>query len=98
MDRDGVQPIIKVFAETPTLDGYGQIDIGGGHDSDIGFHHLVAAHANELAVFEHAQKAGLGGKGQLADLVQKQGAFVGNLKIALALVYRTRERAFLMAK
>ena len=98
MNRDGVQPIIQILTETAFFDGYRQVDVGGGHDSDVGLHHLGAAHTDKLTVFQHAQQPRLGGEGQLADLIQKQGAFVGNLEIALALIDSTRKGAFLVAE
>ena len=98
MDGDGVQPVIKVLAETAFLDGQRQVDVGSSYDSDVGLHHLGATYADEFAVFEHTKQSCLGREGQLTDLVQEEGAFVGNLEVTFALAHGTSESAFLVAE
>ena len=98
MNRDGVQPVIQILAETAFFDSQRQVDIGGSHNPDVGFHDLAAANADELTVFEHTQQSCLGGKRQLADFIQEEGAFVGNLEVALALAHGTGESTFLVAE
>ena len=98
VDRDGVQPVIQILAETAFFDSQRQVDIGGSHNSDVGFHHLAAANADKLAVFEHTQQSRLGREGQFADFIQEKRAFVGNFKIAFALANGTGECTFLVTK
>ena len=76
-----------------------QVPVGGGDDAHIDVHRLAAAHAGDLFLLEDPQELGLGGQGELAHLIQKDGALVGHFKQAgLALPVGTGESAALIAK
>ena len=59
---------------------------------------LVAAEALEAPLFEHAQQLGLRDDREVADFVEEQRAFVGQLEAAGLAVVRAGERAFFVAE
>ena len=73
-----------------------QVVVGRGDDSHICLLHLCGSHLDELSALEHPQELGLGGEGQLADLVQEQGPAISFLEIAFTSLYGSCERAFLV--
>lgn len=98
MDRDGVQTIVEIFAETSLAYCLVHVDVGCGNDAHIGFHYLLTTHTYVFACFEHTQQACLCCHWQLADLIEEDSAFVCRTEIAFALADCTRERSLLMSK
>src|SRR3546814_20314169 len=49
-DRDHVEPVIQIFAETTLGDFLGQIARGGGNDADIDLDDTLAADAGEALI------------------------------------------------
>ncbi len=72
--------------------------MGRGDDPQIGAQGLASAHALERAVLQHAEQLRLHGRGELADLVQEQGAPVGGLDLADDAAIGAGERAALVAE
>ena len=85
VDRHHVEPVVEVLAEAPGLDLGFEVAVGGGDDAHVDLDGAGAADALQLAFLQHAQQLGLEGGGDLADLVEEQGAAVGLLEAALAL-------------
>ena len=98
MDIDGGKAEIQVLAETAFADGLFEVDVGGCHDAHIDLLDLARTHADDFARLEHAQQLGLDGHGQVAHLVEEDGAAVGFLEISLSLTYGTRVCALDMAE
>ncbi len=73
-DDVGAEPVIEVFAEAPGGDLPGQVAVGGrdqlAGEATVG----GVAQALESALLQDAQELDLQGRGQLADLVQEDGA------------------------
>jgi len=59
-----------------------QVAVGGGDDPHIGRHAVHAAQGLEHALLQHAQDFCLQWQGQVADLVQQDGAAFGQLEAA----------------
>lgn len=83
--RECVQTIEQIGAESPGLDHLCEIAVGGGDDAHVDLDHLAAADALERPLLKHAQQFGLGLGRQLADFIQENGAVVGQLEAAAAL-------------
>lgn len=98
VDADDVQPVEQVFAELAGLHQGFQVLVRRGDDAHVDPHRRVAADPVELAIGQHAQQAGLGVGRHVADLVEEQGAAVGLLEAAAALVGRTGEGTFLVTE
>ena len=98
IDRNLLQAVVEVFAETASPHSCHQVDIGGGHDADIYFQCSGGTHGDDLAVLEHTQQLHLHRQGQLANLVEENGAAVGLLEIAFAVLFGTGESPFHMAE
>ena len=72
--------------------------MGRGHDPDVDVQLPLAAHPLERPVLEDPQQPHLGGRGQLATLVEEERAGVGPLEPPLPRPDRTGETAPLVAE
>ena len=97
-DVDHVEPIVQILAEFSLRDQLLQVAVRRGDEADVHGLGLVAAHALELPLLEHSKQLHLSRWGDVADLVQEQGAGVGLLEPALAAPIRARVRAAFVAK
>ena len=95
--HDG-QAVVEVLAKAALLDRHAQIPVGRRDDADIGVQRLDPADPLEGALLQHAQHADLQRGRHLADLVQQEGAAVGQLEAAAALALRPGERAAFVAE
>ena len=99
MDADDVQPVKEVGAEQAPLDLLLQIAVGGHDQTEVQFNLLGARQALNGLLLDQLQQLGLDVGRQLADLIQKQGAVVGELDLAdLAGGGGAGERALLVAE
>jgi len=74
----------EVAAEAPGLHLDSQVADGGADEAHVRAEGAGAADALELLVLGGAQELGLQGRRDLGDLVQQQGAAVGQIEAALA--------------
>ena len=86
-DGDGkdVEAVVKVGAIFFVGDEMFEVGIGGGDETDINFLSACAAEAFELLFLKDAQKLGLKVERDVADFVEKEGAFMSEFKAADAL-------------
>src|SRR5258708_4634233 len=92
------ETVQEIAAEAALIGQRRQIDISGGDDADVDTLHVVAADALEGAVLDDAQDLLLDGERGVGDLVEEQGAAVGDLEAREAPARRAGERARLMAE
>src|SRR5206468_1531994 len=88
----------KIAAKGAGLQGLFQLLVGGGHGAHVDTDRSMATDALEGMAFEHAEKFRLRPRAHLADLIQKNGAMVGGLKLADLLFGSACERALFVAK
>jgi hypothetical protein len=74
LEREDVDAVHQVLAELAGRHQLGQIAVSGGDDPDVDLAIAIVAQAPVLAELQDSQELGLGGRRQLADLVEKQGA------------------------
>src|SRR4029453_11987780 len=86
VERDHLQAIEEVGAETPFLDFLLQVTVGGANDAYADMDVRSAAQAAELHALEDAQELHLNSEAHLADLVQEQRSAVGEFQETLLLV------------
>ena len=98
VQRQHVQAIEQVFAEAPLGDFFAQIAVGGGDDAHVQLDVATPAQAFHPAFLQHAQQLGLQAERQLADLVEQQGAAVGQFELARLAVHRAGESTALVAE
>src|SRR5262245_3164060 len=98
LDRKDAQPVVKVLAESSSFDLAEQIAIGRGDHAHIDRAGSVLADTFERSLLDHSQQLALKVEGNLADLVEKQRAAVGELKTPEAVPDCARERALHMAE
>ncbi len=93
-----VEPVEKILTEFPLPDLPLQPQVGGRDDPDIHLGGFAAAQGVELFILQHRQELGLEGQGQVADLVQEDGAAVGLLEATGLVLVRAGEGPFDVAE
>src|SRR5713101_6389557 len=86
-----VEPIVQVLPEGLIADGLLEIDVRRGNDPHVNADSPVSADPLDLALLEHAQELGLEFRLEGGNLVQKESATVGQLKLSQPPLMRTRE-------
>lgn len=76
-DGELAEAIEEVLAEEAFGEHLLQVAMGGGEDADIDGKDLVAADAGDDAFLKDAKELGLGGEGEVADLVQEHRSTLG---------------------
>src|SRR2546428_5294199 len=97
-DREDVEAVEKVGAEFALVDQSLERLIGGGYDADFYADALRAAQSLEDAGLQHAQEPPLYLQRDLADLIQKDRAAVGQLESPRLGRLRASESALLIAE
>ena len=98
VDLDDVQAVVEVFPELAVLHRCLEIAVGGRNDADVDVDQLPSADARELEVLEDVEELRLEGTRQLPDLVEADGAAVGELELAQLPPVGARERPPLVAE
>ena len=98
MNRDDVDAVEQVFAESSFRDHLGELLIRGRDDAHRPFELFDAAQTTELPLLQHAQKLHLHHLRHLADLVQEQRALFGRLDQPFLVRAGAGERAFHVAE
>src|SRR5271166_129116 len=97
-DAEDVEPVEKVGTELTLLDQFFQILVGGGDAAEVYLNDLVAAHARDFALLQHAQQVGLRLESDVADLIEKHGSTFGDFEFAFLAILRAGECAFLVSE
>ena len=84
-DEDGedVQAVVQVLAELALGHARLEVAVGGHHQPDVDADRFGAAKPLELPLLKDAQELHLAGEGDLADLVEEDGAGIRQLEAAL---------------
>ena len=93
-----IQAIIKVGAKLAVRDLLREVSIGRGHQANIHMDGARAAQPFEFVLLQNPQELGLQFERNIADLVEKQRAAMGQLEAADALRNGAGERALFMAE
>ena len=97
-DVDDVQAIEKIFAKSFFFDFLVKIFVGRSENSHVRIDRASSAEPFELAVLQHAQQLHLNGRTDLADLIEKQRAAVGQFESAFLAGIRAGEGALLISE
>ena len=97
-DREDVEPVVEILAELALGDQRLEVAVRGRDDPHVDLDGLAAADPLELALLQHAQQLDLHVERQVADLVEKQRAAVGQLEPAGPTRHRAGERPLLVAE
>ena len=95
-DRQNVEAVKQVAAETPFCDFLVQLPVGRGNDADVDPDVRRPADAFKAFLLEEAQQLGLQRRHHLRDLVEKHRAAVGALEQPALLHPRIGKRAALV--
>jgi len=93
-----VEAVEEVFAEGAVGDGRFEVDVGGGEDAGVERAGFIGADGAELVFLEGAEEFDLELEGELADFVEKEGAFAGLGEEAMAVGVGAGEGAFDVAE
>jgi hypothetical protein len=97
-DGKGIEAIVGIAPERAGTHRAGQVSVGGAHHPEVGGQRLDRADPAVGAGLQQAQQLRLHRGGQLADLVEVEGAAACRLHEARLAVARARERPFLVAE
>ena len=89
-NRQHVQAVEEILAETAGGGQGLQVLVGGGNDADIAVNRGIAPHALELVFLQQPQQFRLRARGHVAHFVHEDGAAVGLLEFADAAPVRAR--------
>jgi hypothetical protein len=70
-DLEDLEAEVKVFAEAAGADLFLKTAVGGGEHADVDVDFAGAAEAADAALFEDAEKLGLGGERHFADFIEQ---------------------------
>ncbi len=96
--REDIQAIEQVFAETPRRDFFTQVSVRRRQHAHVELNHVATAEAFDLTFLQHAQQLGLQRQAHLGDLVEQQRTALCLFELAGTGTYRTGEGAFLVAE
>ncbi len=97
-DGEDVESVVQILAELALVNQSFEIAMGCRDQAHVHLDGFHAAHALELALLQHAQQLHLHVERQVADLVEKQGAAVGQLEAARSPRHRAGEGALLVSE
>src|SRR5580658_3926027 len=97
-DGDDVEAIVEVLTEDARADEFLQVAVGCGHEAHVDVDGLDTADALELALLQRAEKLDLHLHRNLADLVEEEGAAVGELEASRLARYGAGEGSALVAE
>src|SRR5690606_12485653 len=98
LELEDRQPMVEVEAEGAPIDGAGEIAVGRGENADVDQSILNAADAPEAHRLEHPEELRLDARAEVADLVEEEGAAVGELEQPSLRGLRVGEGAALVAE
>ena len=93
-----MQPVVEILAEATRGHLGLEIAVRGADHAHVDLHRLFAAHALNLVLLQHAQQLGLHVRADLTQLVEEDGAAVGQLEAAELLLHGAREGPALVAE
>ena len=93
MNRNNAEAVIKVFTEPALGDLFGEILIGRGNDPHVDVIFFGAAQRPDFTFLQHPVQLHLHGQAHVANLVHEQGAAVGRLKQAAAILIGAGKRS-----
>ena len=83
LEEDDVEAVEEILAELALADGFAQVDVSGGDDTDVDLDLGGSAEVHEAAILKDAQDLGLHVHRHGADLVEEERAAVGDFEEAL---------------
>src|SRR5215813_13979210 len=98
MNRHDIKTIIEIFTEPSFLNETLQVSVSGGYDPDINGNGHNTANSFELTLLEKPQQLGLQFLRDIADLVKKDCAAMGQFDLARLAPVRAGKRALLVAE
>ncbi len=98
IDVQDIEPVIQIVPEFPQCYELLEAPVGGGEHPNVYLDRLNASHPKECPRLQHPQQLHLHGGRDLADLVEEDGASVGQLEATQPALRRTGEGALFVAE
>src|SRR5215211_6358192 len=90
-NRKDIEAIVQVGAKLAFAHGIFEVAVSGSDYAYVNFNRMTSSYSFKLTFLEHAQELGLHVQRELADLVEKKGSAVRNLKSSEASGIRSGE-------
>jgi hypothetical protein len=71
MQRGNLEPVIKIFSETPSSDRILQIYVGRSYHANVNRNRTTRSQPNYLALLQHSEQLHLHGEWQVSDFVKE---------------------------
>jgi hypothetical protein len=97
-DVDNIESIVQVLPKLAFLNARFQVSVRCGYDSHVHSRRFFGSDSIKLAILEHLEQFGLKSKIHIADLIQKNRAAIGQLKLSGITFEGARKRASLIAE
>ena len=97
-DREDVESVVQVLTEAARFDLFLEVAVARRHDAHIDEFGVGGAHGTDLAFLQHPEQLRLERQRHLGDLVQEQGAAVGDVEEPALLFGGAGEGATLVAE
>src|SRR5215510_2937441 len=97
-NRESVEPVIQIFAESAFLNGFGQIGVGDRHYAHIDSHGRRISDRLKFFLLQHAQQFRLAREREAVNFVENDRSTVRQFEAALAILNRAGEGAFLVTE
>jgi hypothetical protein len=98
LDGKYIQAKVEVTSKFAISYHFRQVAMSCSYESNIHLVSSTATQAFEFLFLQYAQQFGLKLRGNIANLIQEEGAFIGQLEAAQLLRYGSSECALLVAK
>src|SRR5262245_20121581 len=98
MNSHDVKAVVEIGTEASFLNRTLQIAVGGGYDPNINRNRRNSSHPFEFALLQKPQELGLKLLGNIADLIEKECAPLGQLYLARLAPVGASKRALFMAE
>src|SRR5262245_50781361 len=97
-DADHIEAIVQILAKAARTDQVFGSLVRRGDDTHIDPARFTCAESIDLSFLQHTQQFGLQQQRHVTDLVQKQGAAMGEFELARSRLSGSRERATLITE
>src|SRR5690606_7666777 len=98
LELDDAEAIVEIAAKSAALHLELQIPVGGRDDAYVDRHQAVRSHRAKLSLLQYTQQFRLHAQREFAELIEEQGAPVGELEVAPPTSVRSREGALLVSE
>ena len=98
MDTDDIQPVIKIFTESPIRDQSFKILMCCGNQANINLNRLCPAHRFKFSLLKDSKQLDLCLCRNITDFVEEKGSTVRSFESSLFIILSSGKRSLHMAE